>query len=154
MSYADALETGWPMERIRLRAVTFSELFMGAPMSRLVLIIDDNDRVTPGVISRLSRLSGKSFLEIRKAITGHAPVLDKPVFGRLDFSAARDMLSLLTDLEKSNIPHRTYEIKEQDIYSDVDTYFPMNSAILSNMIACREKSLEQQRAIGRLEDPE
>ncbi len=154
MSYADALETGWPMERIRRRAVTFSELFMGAPMSRLVLIIDDNDRVTPGVISRLSRLSGKSFLEIRKAITGHAPVLDKPIFSRLDFSAASDMLSLLTDLEKSNTPHTAYELNERDIYSDTDTYFEINSANLSNMIACREKSLEQQHVIGRLEDPE
>lgn len=154
MSYADALETGWPMERIRRRAVTFSELFMGAPMSRLVLMIDDNDRVTPGVISRLSRLSGKSVLEIRKAITGHAPVLDKPIFSRLDFGAASDMLSLLTDLEKSNIPHRAYELNERDIYSDTDPYFEINSANLSNMIAYREKSLEQQRVIGRLEDPE
>jgi hypothetical protein len=154
MSYADALETGWPMERIRRRAVTFSELFMGAPMSRLVLLIDDNDRVIPGVILRLSRLSGKSFLEIRKAITGHAPVLDKPVFGRLDFSVARDMLSLLTDLENSNIPHKAYELRERDIYSDIDTYFEINSANLRNMISSHEKSLEQQRVIGRLEDPE
>ena len=123
-------------------------------MLRLVLMIDDSDRVTPGILSRLSRLSGKGFLELKQAIAGHAPVLDKPIFGRLDFAAARDMLSLLTDLETSDIPYRACELNERDVYNSVNTYFELNSANLSRMIASREKSLRQQRVIGHLEDPE
>lgn len=123
-------------------------------MSRLVLMIDGNDRVAPGVISRISRLSGKSFLEIKKAIADHAPVLDKPIFGRLDSGAAGDMLSLLNELEVLNISHRAYELREREPYKEGNTYFELNSTKLGNMIASREKSLEQQRVIGWLEDPE
>lgn len=123
-------------------------------MSRLVLMIENNDRVPPGIISKISRLSGKGLLEIKKAIIGHTPVLDKPIFGRLDSGIAGDMLSLLKDLETLNISHIAYELREREPYKEGNTYFELNSTKLRNMIASREKSLEQQRVIGWLEDPE
>jgi hypothetical protein len=117
-------------------------------------MIENNDRVPPGIISKISRLSGKGLLEIKKAIIGHMPVLDKPIFGRLDSGAAGDMLSLLNDLEVLNISHRAYELGEREEYKEGNIYFALNSTKLGNMITSREKSLEQQRVIGRLEDPE
>jgi len=123
-------------------------------MSRLVLMIDDNSQVPPGIISKISRLSGKGLMEVKRAIAGHAPVLDKPLFDRLDSSPARDILSLLIDLETSNIPYKASELSGRDVYNERNTYFEINSNKLLNLIAAREKSIEQQHVIGRLEDPE
>lgn len=123
-------------------------------MLRIILVIDDSTRVYPGVISKISRLSGNDLLEIRRAIACHAPVLDKPIFGRSDADAARDILALLNELEDSNIPYRAYELIGQDVYDEEKKYFEINFTKLSNMIDSREKSLGQQRVIGWLEDPE
>lgn len=123
-------------------------------MSRLVLVIEDNDRVPTGVISKISRLSGKGLMDVKKAIAGHVPVLDKPLFDRLDPSPARDIMSLLSDLETSNISYKAYELVGNDIFDENRKYFEINSAKLNNMIDARAKSIEQQRSIGSLEDPE
>lgn len=123
-------------------------------MSRLVLVIEDNDRVPTGVISKISRLSGKGLMDVKKAIAGHMPVLDMPIFDRLDFSPATEIMSLLSDLETSNISYKAYELIGKDIFDEKRKYFEINSAKLNNMIDARAKSIEQQRSIASLEDPE
>jgi hypothetical protein len=123
-------------------------------MLRIVLVIEDNSQVPPGIISKISRLSGKGLMEVKRAIAGHVPVLDKPLFDRLDSSPARDILSLLGDLEASNIPYKASELSGGDVYNERNTYFEITSTKLKNIINAREKSIEQQRVIGRLEDPE
>lgn len=93
-------------------------------------------------------------MEVKSAIDSHAPVLDKPLFDRLESTPARDILSLLNDLETSNISYKAYELSGKGAFNKMNKYFEINSTKLANMIDVREKSIDQQRVIGRLEDPE
>lgn len=123
-------------------------------MVTAVLLIDDFGPHRARCVALLAKRFSLSLREVRKSAEHGEPVVVGKLFDRLNPSFADGLAEALADLEALGCRRRAFEVPDGEIWTSPEGCYELTAERLRNMIVAHRTSLEYQRWVGALQDPD
>jgi hypothetical protein len=125
-------------------------------MVKITLMVRDPGVHKGEVFKQLRVCLGLEVSRITKAIQNELPIVERKLYDRKDEGFPTRLCELLGKLEKWGVPYESFVMTDSQTLASVDKsiLLRVTSERLRNMIDSRAESLEFQRTLGTLQNPE
>lgn len=123
-------------------------------MVTAVLLVDDFGPHRARCVAFLAKSFSLSLWDVRKSAEHGEPVVTGQLFDRLNPSFAARFAEAMAELEALECKHRAFEISDGESWTSPEGRYQLTADRLRNMITSHRTSLEYQRWVGALQDPD
>jgi len=123
-------------------------------MVTAVLLVDDFGPHRARCVAFLAKSFSLSLGDVRKSAQHGEPVVTGQLFDRLNPSFADRLAEALAELEALECKHRAFEISDGEIWTSPEGRYQLTADRLRNIITSHRASLEYQRWVGALQNPD
>ncbi|GLR14911.1 hypothetical protein GCM10007907_37010 [Chitinimonas prasina] len=121
-------------------------------MSKVTLFIRDFGPKKIEAIGAIREKLGIGLSLINQSFANGTPLLERAIFDRNNPDFPNQLLDLIRRLDALQVGYVAFEILDNQTFSLPGKYYEITFDRLTQMIEAREKSVEQQRNIGELQD--